>query len=870
MSDAERDEVRARLASTGRAAPFGAGLVSTELSRRVTVALVLAAFLGVVALLTWKSLRDPRVPLLRGRSGAEWITYPSPPSVNPRPRLELEASFRQSFTLEATPARATLSICLFRRGEARIGGKLVSLPDPGEDWKSPSTADVTSFLQSGTNEVEVRVRSEFGPPALWFALEVDGQRIASSSAWQASLAGAEDLPARSAATPMLFWNENDNDAFTGDIRSVNLNPPAATALAAQWTRLGVMAVLVAVVLLVGLKLGSRLSRRSASNAPSKRTRFLVRALPIALIALLFAALFWNNRALALDIGFDAPAHVEYVQHVLQNGRLPLANEGWEMYQPPLYYLMSAGFLWIQHALGMTGDVASLRILGWLALVLQCSFVLASLRLLFDTSPRRVWLGTCFAVCLPMQLYLYQYLSNEPWNAALSSASVYLGLRILVRGDLSLRSHVLLGLALGLAMLSKFSALIPLVVVTGVLALKMALHGQRSVAAWSRTIGACALTVLAVCGWHYARVWAHFGSPLVGNWELASGNAWWQDPGYRTSLDLVRFGQSLDQPLLSSMHSIPDALWSTLWGDGMLGGSTRIDVRPPWDFEAMSAGYLLALLPALALVVGGVAACAALFRRPRAEWLMLLGLLGGTGAAFLSLALELPFFAQSKAFYAAALAVPICALAGLGLDLLARCAGPLRGVVLVAFGAWAVHSFTTYWAPAGQSVQRLGSDSTQADRDAWLAEASALASQQRFPEAIELAKQAFDTAPDGRQAPLLLADLHEATGDVSAAIAVLRRALRFSPYSANLHFTLGARCASSGDVERALAHFDTCVRMAPTNADALFAVTDQMMAMGSPDAARHVLERSIEPLQQAGLADALAEVRRRLSALGGNG
>ena len=81
--------------------------------------------------------------------------------------------------------------------------------------------------------------------------------------------------------------------------------------------------------------------------------------------------------------------------------------------------------------------------------------------------------------------------------------------------------------------------------------------------------------LAVCGWHYARVWHHFGTPLVGNWSAASGMAWWQDPGYRVAGDYLSFGGPLYAPAYAGYHGVWDGLYSTLWGDGLQGGKSAL-------------------------------------------------------------------------------------------------------------------------------------------------------------------------------------------------------------------------------------------------------------------------------------------------------
>lgn len=40
-------------------------------------------------------------------------------------------------------------------------------------------------------------------------------------------------------------------------------------------------------------------------------------------------------------GFDYPAHIAYIQFIAEQGALPLAPDGWQMFQAPLFYLFGA-------------------------------------------------------------------------------------------------------------------------------------------------------------------------------------------------------------------------------------------------------------------------------------------------------------------------------------------------------------------------------------------------------------------------------------------------------------------------------------------------------------------------------------------------
>ena len=120
------------------------------------------------------------------------------------------------------------------------------------------------------------------------------------------------------------------------------------------------------------------------------------------------------------------------------------------------------------------------------------------------------------------------------------------------------------------------------------------------------------------------MWAHFGTPIVANYDAASRFRFWEDPGYGTPGFFMRFGEALESPFYSSLHSLPDGMYSTFYGDGLCGGAATWANRPPWNFDLMAAGMLLALLPTLAIAVGLAIAAIQLLRQPRASWFLVLG------------------------------------------------------------------------------------------------------------------------------------------------------------------------------------------------------------------------------------------------------
>ena len=683
------------------------------LSRSARVLLLLlGGTLALAAWVGWRVARDPAIPFLTHEAGAEWIVFPAAPGTIAHRGDDVETTFRASFDLASVPERATLRARCFHAGDATLNDTPIPLACAGEsDWKHAGEQDVTTTLHPGANSLSVRVRSRFGPPALWLSIEGPGIAAATGARWEASRDGSAWLPARLATTPLDRWDMESTGGTTG--RPATTDPTVLEA-ARRSLPLWVAYAGVCVALLLAIR---RLPQWLASLEGESAAAAQPPVAPIlaGFAVLLWSMLVWNNLWLVLSgsgepgsapiLGFDLTSHLNYIAYILERGALPLADEGWEMYQPPLYYLMASGLLklfghsTLDHAAPAAGAMALLRVLNWTGGLVLLGSLYASLRLLCPEHPRDVLRGLLLGIFLPAQLYMTHYVGNEIWSAALASASIAVALRILLKSPDSLRLHLLLGAVMGAALLAKFSTVMVVVPIVAVLAARRILDRGSSTRAGLRTLGAMLAAGLAVCGWHFARVAIRFGNPLIGNWDPRIGYTWWQDPGYHTAGYYTGFGAALSRPIYSAFHSFGDAIYSTLWGDGMIGGSALVEVRPPWDFDAMTAGYLLALLPTAAILVGAATTLLRLVRAPRAEDWVILGVLAATAYGVLFMTLRLPFYAQAKAFYGLSVFVPLTVVGSRGLGVLARRAPKAATVIDVLLGVWAMNALVTFWIRA---------------------------------------------------------------------------------------------------------------------------------------------------------------------------
>lgn len=815
-------------------------------SDRVWTAVGVALALVVTAVcLYWMGTRSSRVPFLARRGVGEWILYPVARDLQTRPAARLDANFRKSFRLSRVPASATVLVRAFREFQMILNGH--SVPGPSTPvslvhWKSETELEVAPLLREGENVIEVRVENDKGPPALWLELHAGDERLPTDQTWEVSLAGGAWQPARAADLPMV--EERYDYHFPEPISALRDRPWA-------WIFLSIPGVFA--WLLWNRPNGNPKTRGSAALAWGA----------FAVAAMLWSALFLHNtRYLYPKIGFDVHGHQAYIDYLKDRGTFPRADEGWEMFQPPMYYATAAAFLKVAGVPAAGDDAAKfpLQCLGLLAGLLQMGFVFASLRLLFPGSPGQALVGLVLAAFLPMHLYMYQYTTNEGFAATWASASIYAALRIACGKSETTGAYIALGLALAAALGSKLTALVVGAVIFAVLLARLFIPSRRAeprargLTKW----GLAVLLAMGVGGFHYYRLWRDFGNPFVANWDPELGLSWWQDPGYHSWEYFIRFGRVLTQPFLLGAHGLPDAMYSTLWGDGLLGGTVQPWFWPPWNMERMAGGYLLALVPTAAILVGFVIAAVVLLRHPRAEWFLLLGIAHAMIVAIVLMNLRLPYLSLAKAFFGMSAAVPLCALGSWGLQWLSARSRVLGVLLSAGVSAWALNAFLAVWIlPDAIGTERfLGWSMTlqgrgregyehfqrvlakdPLDHDAHFASVYALTgtdqTEERLhhrQEAMRLApadpgilllramdemqagnpagglpfcEKAISVAPDYANAYSMKALLLEATGEEGGILATLREGLRVAPTSAELQEMLGARLLRDGLVGDAL-------------------------------------------------------------------
>jgi tetratricopeptide (TPR) repeat protein len=863
--------------------------VRSSNGQRCAFWIVIVAALGALAGLWWRSTRSADLNFLPGWASAEWIVYSTPPDVLGHPRVELPGLFTTTFDLKEAPPQARLRVAGFQRYALSINGTPVGSPiQAGKTWKQPDVFEVSGRLRSGSNRIDVTVFNSNGPPALWLFLDAGASRVRTGEDWQASYAGATwrsaVLASKSKPVPpgaVIYGGEQP-----------------WTSLRTHWPVLLMFALLSAAgcwgIGILQRRFSTRRGDASGRVKSTSDTGTSNRAwiLLIAAMAVLWVALFANNvGALPRDrVGFDFHAHLEYVRYIQEHGSLPLAGEGWEMFQPPLYYLLGATLLkLLSLSVSSSGGILALRFLGLVSGMVSIAAVWASIRLLFPEKAVSRGHGLLLAACLPPVLYISQYVSNEAMAAALASTSLFLCLRVLKQERVSWKACAGLGVCLGAALLTKSTNVLLVPAVFGALLWRRLESRGNPVSYWALRMGVIFGLCAVVCGWHYARVWVHYGNPLIGNWDVTIGKPWWQDDGYRTIAYYLRFGEALRHPWYAGFSSYADGLYSTLWGDGLLGGVGGIAVRPLWNYDLMSIGYWLSLLPMLAVGVGAIRALFAFIRRPSAEWFLLLGFGFLITVALAYMSLVVPCGGQSKAFYGLPALVPFCTVGAWGLSFLGGRNRYWRFILSVLLGLWAINSFASFWIvrssvccartrgqilisenqfiPAADFLKaRLESDpgatelrlilvtalfaagdlnaverelQTVAQEEPdngemWVWRASLLRQRQQIDQALETARRGVELLPGSRRAYQQLGAILMKQKRYKEAVRIARQGVGMTPYSVELRVMLGTALLFTGREGEALAQLQYAFRFSARSIERFNNLAWELATNGDPD------------------------------------
>ncbi len=405
--------------------------------------------------------------------------------------------------------------------------------------------------------------------------------------------------------------------------------------------------------------------RCLLTVTATKKRGLVAVVP--LIALLLAVGVSAYRSFDPAISGDYAAHLDYLLYLEHHHSLPRADQGFEMYHPPVYYVVSViAFELVRpvhRSFTLTDAGRIVATTAWFLEGLLAAAIVARLR--------GNWLGIATAAggtwLLPGQANVATRLYPETM-AGLGVALLVLGL---VNLDQDRRSgYAWLAVGVPLAALAKYSGLVALAV-----ALPLAIWtARRSLRQLLLALAPGLVLVVAF----YARNVLLFGTPTPLNADLfhidsLGGLYAHYPPGFFTHISLGR---------CAAAHSFYGSAWKWLW-------ATDCGVKPPFR-DRVGGWFFLAAVAATVLAVAGIVWAATRSRRSMG-WASVALIPAGVLAAFVYYNLRVP--SGSSGLYLLVAIVPVAVgTGGLATAWLVKDRSQIAGyLALLGWAAFMAHA-----------------------------------------------------------------------------------------------------------------------------------------------------------------------------------
>jgi len=545
-----------------------------------TLALIIAISSLVIAFFSYKLYVDPDIFYLSQNSKAEWIKYDRPFNFIAQRSQQKIVQFRKYFQIDHQIDHATLEVRSFKFSRVFLDNQLVfeSSTKP-VDWKSSNKITLKN-ISSGPHTLLFLVMNYDGPPALYANSDILNLR--SDQSWESSLDN------KSWQKVALINKRSVTDAtksYGPSYKYFYDTIPAAILL--------VLACIGAYFLSQKQQVHKYITENPHKIVSYSRYAMLILWVILAVLSLLHHPIS----------GGDFPAHLQYIFYIAIKSRLPLASDGWQMFQAPLYYVVSALTFKFFHL--FLEPQTSYQLLKLIPLASGIAIADISHRTVKYAFPNQYSLqvvGTFVGGLMPMNLYLSQYIGNEIAASVFSALLVMIMVNMIRNPEKSLqiRYQLFLGATLGLGLLTKVSVGLLLVPCFCTFAWIVYIETRKFKIAVT-VITRISVIVFIFAGWYYLRNLIYFDNVFVMG--KSNNVPWWQDPGYRIADNYMRFGLSLIYPINSCTVGFWDALYSSFWLDSGLGGNINPASRPPWNYPYMLSLPLLSIAPTILMITG---------------------------------------------------------------------------------------------------------------------------------------------------------------------------------------------------------------------------------------------------------------------------
>ncbi len=321
------------------------------------------------------------------------------------------------------------------------------------------------------------------------------------------------------------------------------------------------------------------------------------------------------------MGIDASGHLNYIQYLLEHLSLPPANAGWELNQPPVFYLLASVF----------------RLLN---INIQVINIIALLLLIFGIFKlTKSWFAVSALVSLPMTYYLTPLVTNE-YLAGVFGSLVLLTCLYQLKHPSSKKLSTLWVVLFALGFYTKVSNLLlaPIILLTQFFINRK----NNPTLKVARTLLVLILTVSPLLISNQI----NYGKPLLANDDFfeMKGHIEKRDLSFFLSPSWVVNTDIFD----AHDYSFVGGLWNTFWHDGEHIAS------PVVEFHKKPLVLWLLGFPLLTLSIYGLTK----FRKKnKDEFALLFAYVVLAIASLIAYNLRLPYNSVLKAFFVFPVVIP---------------------------------------------------------------------------------------------------------------------------------------------------------------------------------------------------------------------
>lgn len=362
-------------------------------------------------------------------------------------------------------------------------------------------------------------------------------------------------------------------------------------------------------------------------------------------------------------GYDDKAHYEYVVYLVSNWSFPPAEGGFEYSQPPLFYMFGSLAFYLSSFFSQIEPMRAVQFVSMLLGVANIFLVYLIAKEIFPDNYRIQLFTVTLASVLPVHILLSGMINNDTAVAFFVSLVFYF--LVVYEKNPNLRNLVFLGVAGGLALLSKYWGVLVLPIL--VLYFLWRALEKRNLKHEAFNVSILVFVSMLTGGWWYIRNYLLYGNPFILKVPFFFDVIPPPHPAayyLNFALDVFRY------PFTSStVNSFWTQTYATLWFDS----PETLDYLPMEFNTAIGSLSLVAgILPTLCIIAGiFYLALDHNFRRKyRVMGIMFLFLTANL-LAYAYYTYKYPFTSATNARFLLPALVPIALSGGIILDKLSR-------------------------------------------------------------------------------------------------------------------------------------------------------------------------------------------------------